>query len=177
MAETTAYMTTAGTSYYLAESMGNAALASAEPARDISSSNNSYNLLPQDNFYDTLTTNSASFFEDCDEDFSLGVSFESQVLLTVIYSVTILLAIAGNAMVILILGFTARLRTDLNNFLINLAAADLIAAIFCMPFTFVYIMKENWIFGSVACPIVLFIQQVSLIIMFLNNSLEEGFHI
>lgn len=159
MVEPTTYMTTAEIGYYAAESMGDVRSASAELTSG-NSSNNSYNLLQEDNFYDTLTTDSSSMYEDCDD--SLGVSFESQVLLTVVYSVTIMLAIAGNAMVILILGFTARLRTDLNNFLINLAAADLIAALFCMPFTFIYMMKENWIFGSIACPIVLFIQQVSL---------------
>lgn len=160
MVEPTTYMTTAEIGYYAAESMGDVRSASAELTSGSNSSNNSYNLLQEDNFYETLTTDSSSIYEDCDD--ILGVSFESQVLLTVVYSVTIMLAIAGNAMVILILGFTARLRTDLNNFLINLAAADLIAALFCMPFTFIYMMKENWIFGSIACPIVLFIQQVSL---------------
>ena len=91
----------------------------------------------------------------------LGVSLESQITLSVIYGLTIAFSVGGNVIVILILGFTTRLRTDLNNFLINLAIADLLSAIFCMPFSFIYIMKEDWIFGIVTCPIVFFIQQVS----------------
>ncbi|XP_038060025.1 substance-K receptor-like [Patiria miniata] len=83
-----------------------------------------------------------------------------QSLISTVYSLTIALSVAGNVLVIAVLGFAARAKTDLNHFLVNLAVADLLSAIFCMPFTFVYIMKEDWLFGSLGCPLVFFIQQV-----------------
>ncbi|XP_022088781.1 prolactin-releasing peptide receptor-like [Acanthaster planci] len=94
-------------------------------------------------------------------DLQYGVQDQTaQSLITAVYSLTILLAVVGNVIVIAVLGFAARAKTDLNHFLVNLAVADLLSAVFCMPFTFVYIMKEDWYFGSLGCPLIFFIQQV-----------------
>ncbi len=100
--------------------------------------------------------------EDC---YNYGVtSPHAQFLIKLVYSTTIILSVAGNALVICVLGFGGRAKTDLNNFLINLAVADLLSAIFCMPFTFISVMKERWNFGHLSCPLILFTQQVSLIV-------------
>ncbi|XP_072037707.1 substance-K receptor-like [Amphiura filiformis] len=93
--------------------------------------------------------------------FIYGVtSPHAQFLIKLVYSTTIILSVVGNALVICVLGFGGRAKTDLNNFLINLAVADLLSAIFCMPFTFISVMKERWTFGHLSCPLILFTQQV-----------------
>ena len=90
------------------------------------------------------------------------LSADSEVGLMVLFSLTTLLAIVGNCFVVLVFARGRRSRTDLRPFLINLAIADLIMAVFCMPFTFLYTMMETWIFSRPMCPIVLFIQCLSV---------------
>lgn len=83
-------------------------------------------------------------------------------ILIVLYSVTTFLAIAGNSLAIVIFTKGKRSKTDLRPFLINLAVADLIMAIFCIPFTFTYQLLNNWVFSRPMCPIVMFLQTVSV---------------
>ena len=83
-----------------------------------------------------------------------SLSIESQRILITIYTFTILLAVCGNLLVIVIFVVSKRARTDLRMFLLNLAVADLIMAVFCMPFTFSYTMLHEWTFGPVMCTLV-----------------------
>jgi hypothetical protein len=46
--------------------------------------------------------------------------------------------------------------------LINLAASDLVMAIFCMPFTFADVVYQRWVFPDTMCPVVLFLQPLSV---------------
>ena len=92
----------------------------------------------------------------------LDLDHDSQMVLIVLYSLTTLLSVTGNILVILVFTFGRRSRSDLRGFLINLAIADLIMAIFCMPFTFTMTMLHNWIFSEPMCPIVLYMQTVSV---------------
>ena len=91
-----------------------------------------------------------------------GLPAEEQTVLVILYTLTTLLAVSGNVLVILVFTFGKRSRTDLRVFLINLAFADLIMAIFCMPFTFTMTMLGNWVFSAPMCPIVLYMQTVSV---------------
>ena len=82
--------------------------------------------------------------------------------LIVLYSLTTFLSIVGNIFVIIVFKKGKRSRTDLRPFLINLAIADLSMALFCMPFTFADAVFHTWIFSEPLCPVVLFIQMVSV---------------
>ncbi|ESO05422.1 hypothetical protein HELRODRAFT_111311 [Helobdella robusta] len=93
-------------------------------------------------------------------DFSL--SFSTQILLIVIYTFTTLMSVVGNALVIVVFLVGRRSRTDLRWFLVNLAGADLVMALFCMPFTFTSTMLGTWIFSFPMCPVVLFMQSLSV---------------
>ncbi|KAK2186244.1 hypothetical protein NP493_209g03048 [Ridgeia piscesae] len=93
---------------------------------------------------------------------TLGLSWESQVVLIVLYTLTAVVSMAGNSMVILVFTLGRRSRSDLRGFLINLACADLIMTLFCMPFTFTMTMLNNWIFSAPMCPVVLYMQTVSV---------------
>lgn len=87
-----------------------------------------------------------------------GLPNEHQYILIALYTATTALAVTGNLVVIAALSVGRRSRTDLRAFLINLAVADLIIAAFCMPFTFTTTMLHDWVFGSVMCTVVLFVQ-------------------
>ncbi|GFS04700.1 neuromedin-K receptor [Elysia marginata] len=92
----------------------------------------------------------------------IGLSNGVEVTLIVFYTLTILFSIIGNILVVIVFTRGRRCRTDIRPFLINLAAADLIMALFCMPFTFTYVMTRTWIFSEPMCPLVLFMQHLSV---------------
>lgn len=116
--------------------------------------------LDPDNYdYDsnvTFSRNQTRIFNSHD------LTSESKIGLIFLYSTTTLLAITGNVMVILVFTVGKWSRTDLRPFLINLAIADLVMAIFCMPFTFTYVVLDTWIFSKPMCPMVLFVQMVAV---------------
>lgn len=93
-----------------------------------------------------------------------GIKLTAQdYVLVLLYSITTFLAIVGNSIAIVIFTKGKKSKTDLRPFLINLAIADLIMAIFCIPFTFTYqLLDSNWIFSAPMCPIVMFLQTVSV---------------
>ncbi|XP_045212427.2 RYamide receptor-like [Mercenaria mercenaria] len=90
------------------------------------------------------------------------LSDDSEIGLIILFTLTTLFSIIGNGFVILVFARGRRSRTDLRPFLINLAICDLIMAMFCMPFTFIYTMMDTWIFSKPMCPIVLFVQLLSV---------------
>ncbi|GFO38353.1 FMRFamide receptor 1 [Plakobranchus ocellatus] len=95
-----------------------------------------------------------------EEDISLSPGAEATFI--VLFTLTILFSIVGNILVVIVFTRGRRCRTDIRPFLINLAAADLIKALFCMPFTVIYTMMERWIFSEPMCPLVLFMQHLSV---------------
>ncbi|KAH8033193.1 hypothetical protein HPB51_008131 [Rhipicephalus microplus] len=49
-------------------------------------------------------------------------------------------------------------------FLVNLALSDIAMAVFSIPFTYTDFMLGRWIFEPLFCPVVLFMQHVSVIV-------------
>ncbi|XP_035670154.1 QRFP-like peptide receptor [Branchiostoma floridae] len=90
------------------------------------------------------------------------LSTRSQIAIVVVYSVAILLSLIGNILVVMVMAKNLSKGTKLRTFLINLAVADLVMAVFCMPFTFTDVMLQQWLFGSVMCPLVRFFQVLSV---------------
>lgn len=82
--------------------------------------------------------------------------------LVILYSVTTFLSIVGNIIVVIVFKKGKRSRTDLRPFLINLAIADLLMAVFCMPFTFADTIFHDWIFSAPLCTIVLCVMMLSV---------------
>ena len=94
---------------------------------------------------------------------------DAQSLLIALYSITTLLAVVGNILVIAVLVFGNRVKTELTVFLVNLAVADLIMAFFCMPFTFTKVMLGRWMFGAFMCTYVSFMQVTSVAVSIFTN--------
>ncbi|XP_013402807.1 RYamide receptor [Lingula anatina] len=86
-----------------------------------------------------------------------------KVTLILLYAVIIVLAIGGNILVCYVVIAYQRMRTVTNYFIVNLAIGDILMAVFCIPMTFVAnILLQYWPFGPFLCPVVLYIQIVSV---------------
>ena len=75
-----------------------------------------------------------------------------------LYSIIFLLAIIGNALVILTLVQNKRMRTITNVHLLNLAISDLLLGVFCMPVTLIGTLLKNFIFGGIMCKLIPYLQ-------------------
>ena len=75
-----------------------------------------------------------------------------------LYSIIFFLAVAGNTLVIVTLAQNRRMRTVTNVFLINLSVSDLLLAVFCMPFTLIPTLLQDFIFGRVMCILIRYMQ-------------------
>ncbi len=90
-------------------------------------------------------------------------SLLTTVLLTILYSATVILAILGNILVLIVM--CCRFRSsflDISIYLMNLSVFNLLMAIFCIPFTFINTILRKWVFSSFMCPFTSFIQMLSV---------------
>uniref|UniRef100_A0A8C7DBG6 Gastrin/cholecystokinin type B receptor n=1 Tax=Oncorhynchus kisutch TaxID=8019 RepID=A0A8C7DBG6_ONCKI len=79
-----------------------------------------------------------------------------------LYSLIFLLSVFGNLLIIVVLTVNKRMRTVTNSFLLSLAVSDLMMAVFCMPFTLIPNMLEDFIFGAAMCKTVTYFMGLSV---------------
>ncbi|XP_028837708.1 cholecystokinin receptor-like [Denticeps clupeoides] len=79
-----------------------------------------------------------------------------------LYTLIFLLSVFGNLLIIVVLVVNKRMRTVTNSFLLSLAVSDLMMAVFCMPFTLIPNLLEDFIFGSAMCKIVTYFMGISV---------------
>ena len=100
----------------------------------------------------------------------LELGYKSQGALITLYTVTAVLSVGGNLIVMVVLPCGTAHKTTLTTYLLNLALADLCMACFCIPFNFTNTMLGHWIFGAAMCPIVLFSQVTSVGVSIFTNT-------
>ncbi|KAI8522231.1 G-protein coupled receptor [Branchiostoma belcheri] len=83
-------------------------------------------------------------------------------LLIVAYGLVFLLCIIGNSVVCAVVIRTPRLRTVTNYFILNLAVSDLLVGIFCLPFTLIFHILNEYQFNDAMCKLTPFVQGVSV---------------
>ncbi|XP_065808117.1 cholecystokinin receptor-like [Labrus bergylta] len=79
-----------------------------------------------------------------------------------LYSLIFLLSAFGNLLIIVVLMLNKRMRTVTNSFLLSLAVSDLMMAVFCMPFTLIPNILEDFIFGGAMCKTVTYLMGISV---------------
>ncbi|KAG8185434.1 hypothetical protein JTE90_022365 [Oedothorax gibbosus] len=89
-------------------------------------------------------------------------SFSVTVLLCVAYFVVFALGIFGNSFVVSVVLRSPRMRTVTNFFIVNLAVADILVLIFCLPATLLGNIIYPWVLGSFMCKSVSYLQGVSV---------------
>lgn len=65
-----------------------------------------------------------------------------------------ILGLVGNSLVVVVVAANPGMRSTTNILIINLAVADLLFVIFCIPFTATDFVLPYWPFGNVWCKIV-----------------------
>lgn len=75
------------------------------------------------------------------------------IVMSILMVVFILLSIIGNVLVILTVCRNRQMRTRTNIFLVNLAVADVMVAMFNMPVALVTLIRGRWVFGKALCDV------------------------
>ncbi|XP_068613224.1 neuropeptide Y receptor type 4-2-like [Brachionichthys hirsutus] len=88
--------------------------------------------------------------------------------LIVLYSVALVLGLLGNIGLICIIARHREKVNVTNLFICNLSFSDILVCVFCLPFTVVYTLMDYWVFGSLLCQVVPFLQCVSVTVSVLS---------
>ncbi|KAJ9590917.1 hypothetical protein L9F63_016054, partial [Diploptera punctata] len=80
-------------------------------------------------------------------------------VLIALHSVVFLAGLIGNALVCVAVYRNHSMRTVTNYFIVNLAVADFMVILFCLPPTVVWDVTETWFLGKALCKIVLYFQK------------------
>nr|BAT25129.1 cannabinoid receptor-like 1 [Lymnaea stagnalis] len=102
---------------------------------------------------------------DTEYDYDANAHFEiptdELVPLAVVYGLTLLIGVIGNALVIVSVTRYQRMRSITNIFLLSLASADLLVVCICIPVKCAAFISFTWTFGEFLCKAVHYLQNVS----------------
>lgn len=100
------------------------------------------------------------FFEDPGYILRYGVFITT--ILSIAYGLVFIIGVLGNIAVVLVIFKTTRMRSPTNQFIANLAIADLLVNFLCLPFTLIGNLFPAWILGEFFCKFVSYSQGVSV---------------
>ena len=69
------------------------------------------------------------------------------------HSLIVIIGLVGNSLVIGVVLMRKHMRNTTNILIINLAVADLLFIVFCVPFTAISYSLPSWPFGTVVCKL------------------------
>ncbi|ODN00696.1 Neuropeptide FF receptor 2, partial [Orchesella cincta] len=84
------------------------------------------------------------------------------LILIVAYILILIIGVVGNSLVVCVVLRSPRMRTVTNLFILNLAIADLLVVLFCLPPTLLSNILIPWVLGMWMCKTVPYIQGVSV---------------
>lgn len=76
------------------------------------------------------------------------------IVVPIIFGIIVVVGLFGNALVVIVVLFNPQMRSTTNILIINLAIADLLFIVFCVPFTAWDYAFLFWPFGDIWCRIV-----------------------
>lgn len=80
------------------------------------------------------------------------------------YFIIFVIALIGNIFVCYVVLMSPRMRTVTNYFILNLSIGDILITLLCVPFTCYSMMNQYWPFGSFLCPVISYVQAISVFI-------------
>jgi allatostatin receptor len=84
------------------------------------------------------------------------------ILIGITFTITLIVGIIGNSLVLLTILIKKQMRSSTNILILNLAIAELLFILLCVPFTGLNYVLSVWHFGDVICRIV----QVIIFVIF-----------
>lgn len=107
------------------------------------------------NFTNTSHNNETQRFDDLDYSFDRQQVEKIVVIVVPIFFGMIgILGLVGNSLVVIVVAANPGMRSTTNILIINLAVADLLFVIFCIPFTATDFVLPFWPFGNFWCKMV-----------------------
>uniref|UniRef100_A0A915DIJ0 G-protein coupled receptors family 1 profile domain-containing protein n=1 Tax=Ditylenchus dipsaci TaxID=166011 RepID=A0A915DIJ0_9BILA len=88
-----------------------------------------------------------------------------KVFAVVLYSSLSLVAFIGNSLILAVFFYFRRLRTPTNMLIVNLAVADLMISIFCIPLSYWHVIifeDQRWVFGAYMCKLFNYLQATAV---------------
>ncbi|KAL5016441.1 hypothetical protein ScPMuIL_006030 [Solemya velum] len=79
-----------------------------------------------------------------------------------VYAVIFIVGLGGNALVCYVVWTSHHMRTFVNIFIVNLAIADFLVILVCLPPTVLADATETWYLGTTMCKVVPFLQTLSV---------------
>ena len=83
----------------------------------------------------------------------LSVEAIVRIVVPIFYGLIVIIGVIGNMLVVVVVVSNKQMRNTTNLLIINLAAADLLFIIICVPFTAAIYVLPVWPFGEVWCKI------------------------
>lgn len=99
----------------------------------------------------------------------------SEWVLIALHGLVFCIGLVGNALVCVAVYRNRTMRTVTNYFIVNLAVADFMVILFCLPPTVVWDVTQTWFLGTLCCKIVLYFQVRSCNITPFFNFYALGF--
>ncbi|XP_033336951.1 orexin/Hypocretin receptor type 1 isoform X1 [Megalopta genalis] len=84
------------------------------------------------------------------------------------HTVIFVIGLVGNALVCIAVYRNHSMRTVTNYFIVNLAIADFLVLLLCLPFTVLWDVTETWFLGLTLCKAVPYLQTVSVTVSILT---------
>jgi len=90
------------------------------------------------------------------QDFSDNRQLEEivSIVVPILFGIIFIVGLIGNSLVVIVVASNQQMRNTTNILIINLAIADLLFIIFCVPFTATDYVFNGWIFGGLWCKTV-----------------------
>ena len=88
-----------------------------------------------------------------EHDMGEGIDLEKDLILIISYSILVMVAFFGNALVCHVIFSRRRMRTVTNIFIANLAVSDLLLVVLNVPFNIAKFLMSDWLFGNAMCVI------------------------
>lgn len=82
-------------------------------------------------------------------------------VVTVVLFAIMIFGVLSNLIVVIVIGSTRRLRTPMNNILLNLSFSDLLIASLGTPLSIASAIQHKWIFGETICQVYAFMMTLA----------------
>jgi len=125
------------------------------------------------NDYDDYNTSSRSPMADNNPISNIFMPKPWVYCLVFCHLVVFVVGLCGNILVCVAVYRNPSMRTVTNYFILNLAVADALVILFCLPFTVVWDVTSTWWFGTAVCKFVLNLQVSTFIYLFINKVSED----
>ncbi|XP_053211742.1 allatostatin-A receptor-like [Panonychus citri] len=84
-----------------------------------------------------------------------------QIIVPLVFAIIVIIGLLGNSLVVIVVLWDVQMRSTTNVLIFNLAVADLLFIVFCVPFTATDYALAYWPFGDIWCRIVQYLIYVS----------------